>query len=266
MHADSMQWHRLTTLVGLVSLTGRIADTRPLSMLLIGRAGSGKTAMLERFHTDPPYNPHMIFGTTASSWGLSNVLKRQVPAGVTTIVASEFQTWMYRKGPVWDALLGLLLPAIEEGVHDIYNGPEKVSYHGARIGLVAAMTDDSFNHHRSEFERTGLLSRFLVVKWQRTPDIVLAARKRFNAGDTTELQKIHVDLPSGRVPIAITGKLADRCADYSFSGNSDQVQRNTNRFIALAKAHAYALGEHAVSKDSWDEFTRTFGPFFSWEG
>jgi hypothetical protein len=263
---DIVSWHRLTSLVGLVSLTGRIADTRPLSMLLIGRAGSGKTALLERYRIKPPGNRHMLFGTTASSWGLANILKSQVPAGVTTIVASEFQTWMYRKGAVWDALLGLLLPATEEGVWDIYNGPDKMSYHGARIGLIAAMTDDAFNHNRIELERTGLLSRMLVVKWQRDADDVLASRKRFNNGDTSALQKVHIDLPPGRVSVAISPRLADVVTDYSHAGNAEQTQRGTNRLIGLVKAHAWVQGSPVVTPAHWESFRETFAAFFSWEG
>lgn|SRR5574337_339592 len=248
-HDDTFRWHQLSWLVGLVSMTGRILpQRRPQSLLIIAEPGTGKNALLERFKPEHPsdlLNPHMVFGTNASAWGMEAVLTNDVPRGATHMVIPEFQSLMLRRGGVWETLLGLLLPAMDEGVGDIFVGPKRKSFGGARLGLIAGMPTDSYNEHYADLRKVGLLSRFLVVRYERDPEDVRASRHRYDCGDISDLTKIQLDLPP-EIQVDMSASMANAITDYAASVNAHEINRLTTRFQLLVRAIAHASGRSAV--------------------
>jgi hypothetical protein len=262
---DRRDWQLLSSLVGIVTVTGRIIGERPESLLIVGPSGCGKTELLRRydFRDTDPRNQHIIFAANLSAWGLSEILLQAVPRGVSHLIAPEMQTLMLRQGKVWDALAGLLLPALEEGVGDVYNGPVKKSYEGARVGLIGAITTDAYNMNRGDLRESGLLSRMLVVHWRRDPENVLRSQLRANAGDTAEIEKVHVEL-QGRIHVNISHQVADVITRYAHEVEPLNAYRAARRFRALSKAIAYLEGREAVTKEhvtQLREFARFWKPY-----
>lgn len=247
--SDRYGWQMLTALVGLAGVTGQIIGEQPESLLVVGPSGSGKTAILGRYHfpTGDPRNPHLMHTTNLSAWGLQGILKIDVPRGITHLVIPEMQTLMLRKSGVWQGLHGLLLPAMEEGVGIIRNGPENLDLGGARLGLIGAITHDSFLRNRSELMSSGFLSRVLVVYWMRSIDDVLKSQLRYSAGDKAELEPIHVEF-RGRQNVAITREADNGVIDLAHSYDAGNAYRAARRFRALAKAIAYTNGESIASR------------------
>lgn len=247
--SDRREWELLSGLIGLVTLTGRIEGERPESLLIVGPSGAGKSALLDRYHfpAGDARNPHIMRLTNLSAWGLSGALLDDVPRGATHIIVPEMQTLMLRQRGVWDNLVGLLLPAMEEGVHDIRVGPKTTSFNGARIGLIGAITDGAFNDNRGALRESGLLSRMLVVQWRRDRENILASQLRANAGDLTELTKIHVDL-KGKVSVNITRAAADAATRFAHEVEPVNPFRGARRVKALAKAVAYLAGEETATE------------------
>lgn len=245
--SDRPEWNALTWLIGLVSITGHLEGGRPHSLLIVGPPSSGKSELMLRYRPAPGEvrNSHMLFATSVTSWGLSEILLNRVPQGVTHLVAPELQTLIKRKGPVWDATVGLLLPAMEEGVTDTFQGPLRKRFHGARIGFMTAIPDEAYDVHYRELESCGLLSRMLVVRFQRTNDNVLLARKAANFGDRSELQKISVpEFPKhGKIRVALSPRLATLIDEYAASLSTKEVHRASNRFQAFTKAVAWLNNE-----------------------
>lgn len=241
---DRRDWHLLTALVGLVTVTGRIEGERPESMLIVGPSGSGKTAMLNRFHfpNGDARNPHVLPLTNLSGWGLEGVLLEDVPRGVSHIIVPEMQTLMLRQRGVWDRLAGVLLPALEEGVGNVRNGPKVVAFNGAKIGLIGAITADAYNNNLGDMRESGLLSRMLIVRWDRIREDVLKSQLRHNAGDVSELEKVHIE-SRGRVHVSITREALDDVTYYAHEVEPGNPHRGRRRLAAIAKAIAYTEGE-----------------------
>lgn len=262
---DRRAWQLLTSLVGLITVTGRIHGERPESLLIVGPSGCGKTELLRRydFSDNDPRNQHVIFAANLSAWGLSEILLNAVPRGVSHLIAPEMQTLMLRQGKVWDALAGLLLPALEEGVGDVYNGPNKKSYGGARVGLIGAITTDAFNGNRGDMRESGLLSRMLVVHWQRDSDNIFRSQIRANAGDTAELEKVHVEF-QGKINVHITRAVADAITRYAHEVEPLNAYRAARRFRALAKSVAYLAGKESATTEhvaQLREFAQFWKPY-----
>lgn len=245
---DRRDWNLLCSLIGLVTVTGRIEGERPESLLIVGPSGCGKSAMLKRFEigASDAANSHIMPLTNLSSWGLQEVLLQDVKRGVSHIFAPELQTLMLRQRGVWDNLAGMLLPALEEGVGDIRNGPKVLSFGGAQIGLVGCITVEAFNSNRGDMRESGLLQRMLTVRWDRVREDVLKSQLRFNAGDYSELEKIHINL-RGRSHVNITREAVDNLTHYAHEVEPGNPLRGTRRFRALAKAIAYVQSQDTAT-------------------
>lgn len=251
--ADRNDWERLTFLVGAIGVTGRLEGGKPQSLLVVGPPASGKSALIERYN--PPRgvaaNQHLAFATSASQWGIRKMLETMVPR-VTHLVIPEFQALTLRKSHVWDAFLGIMLPAMEEGVSDFYVGPKRESFDGARLGLIASIASRAYENQREQLEQSGFLSRMLVVYLNRTPENALQARRRFNAGDQSELRKVYVTLPNRPIRVRISPRLADAIDGYAYGIAPNEVHRVANRFQQLAKAVAWLKGDGEVTHRHWD--------------
>lgn len=245
---DRRRWHLASALIGLITVTGKLADERPESLLIVGPSGSGKTALLDRYKRSKsdPANPHIVRITNLSQWGLRNTLKEDVPRGVSHIIAPELQTLMLRTRGVWDNLTGLLLPALEEGVGEMRVGPEHLDFEGAKIGLIGAITLDAYRANKGALHDSGLLSRMLVMRWERAREDILKSQLRYNVGDDSELEQIHIEL-HGRAHVAITREALDDVTYYAHDIEPGNPLRAARRFRALAKALAHIHGENRAT-------------------
>lgn len=250
---DRDAWEKLTFLVGAASVTGRLEGSRPQSLLIVGPPASGKSALIERYKAPEgiAHNQHLAFATSASQWGVRTLLETQVPR-VTHLVVPEFQALTLRKQQVWEGFLGIMLPAMEEGVSDFYVGPKREQFKNARLGLIASIATKAFQEIQPKLTPTGFLSRMLVVYLNRTPEDALRARQCYNAGDHTELKKVYVSLPNRPIRVHLSARLADTIDNYAYGIAPQEVHRVGNRFQAFTKAVAYLKGDSEARLSHWE--------------
>lgn len=247
------EWDMMTELVSLVLTTGAIQTCGPQSLLIVGEPGSGKTALVERFSDDddPSFNGRSKLIGNLSQWGLRNFLKMEAVRGVSHIIAPEFQTLFMRRQDTWAAVEGLLLQAMAEGVGDYYNGPEAETYNKAKLGIVGCMTREAYMGIRNEFRKTGLSSRFLIVRWSRTKKQIEDAIRRKAHGDVSQLAKVNLHLPMEKKPIAIQPNVSEAIIRYCKETRSDEMNRAFDRFTALARAAAMRRGVKTATITDW---------------
>lgn len=250
---DRRRWDELSWLIGLCAASGRIADARPVSVLVVGPPGSGKTEMLHRYQAKAgeARNTMLAFASQASAWGVHGILKESVPRGVTHLVVPELQTLILRKNTVWASFIGLMLQAMEEGIGDTYNGPKKISYGNARLALIAGITTDAWYAEANELTSRGFTSRVLVCRWQRSPENTVASQLCANAGDRVEIEPITIDFPK-RATVDIPTDLANTIVHYAAETDADNQRRTAKRLITLCKVIAVIDHQDHVTREHWD--------------
>lgn len=243
----------MTELVSLVLTTGAIQNCAPQSLLIVGEPGSGKTALVERFsdEDDPSFNGHSKLVGNLSAWGLRNFLKLEAARGVTHLIVPEFQTLFMRRQDTWAAVEGLLLQAMAEGVGDYFNGPEAETYGKAKLGLVACMTRDAYMSIRMDFRKTGLGSRFLVVRWNRTRRQIEDAIRRKAKGDLSQLAKVDLKLPDVKRPVGIQENVNEAIIRYARENFGAEMNRAFDRFVGLTRAAALRRGVRTATITDW---------------
>lgn len=244
----------MTELIALTLVTGGIRECAPQSLLIVGPSGSGKTTLIERFDRsdDPSFNPTTRLMGNLSQWGLRSFLRLEAPRGVSHVLAPEMQTLFMRRPDTWAAVEGLLLQMLAEGVGDYYNGPIPESYNKIKAGMVAAMTREAWLGVRDSFRRSGLASRFLVVRWNRTKIQTQKALRKRAAGKLRALAKVDLRLPPVKVSIRCPEKVQTRILDYTNAQHgADEMNRAFERFVALTRAAAFRRGSRTATLADW---------------
>jgi len=249
---DRARWHELSWLVGLCACSARVMDARPVSMMIVGPPGCGKTELLNRYHSPQSdgHNMMLAYASQASQWGVQGVMKEAVPRGVTHLVVTELQTLLLRKNAVWLGFLGLMLQAMEEGVGDFYNGPKKLSFNSVRLGLLCAMTTDAYYQEENDMRGRGFLSRMIVVRWSRTDQNVNKSILCANEGDTDEITPLAISFPK-RAVCHVSTPVANEIAAYAFDTDKDNQRRQAKRLTTLAKVIAVLDGKDEVAQGHW---------------
>lgn len=194
MPSKRRDWDRITDVVKLVAGTGLVLDVvarervEPVSILFHGDPGTGKTTLLKRFDECPT----LIFRDDLTWMGVIDLLQQARHHAVTHVVFPEFQKLMQRKGDTWENTVGVLGQAIEDGVTDSQIGPRRVRLEGTRIGMIAAMTGDSFEENRAYFEAKGLISRLIVCQWDSTETSARKVYAKMRVGDKRDLKKVRM--------------------------------------------------------------------------
>lgn len=152
-------------LVELVLLSGHLKNERPLSMIAVADAESGKTEVLRKF----AYNDGICYLTDATAYGITKeVLPKIENGGVHHIIIPDLLKPLSRRQSTVAGLITFLNALIEEGVADISTYAQGMTYRKEhlRCGLVSAITREALMDKRHQWTSMGFLTRAIPFSYK----------------------------------------------------------------------------------------------------
>ena len=255
------EWDRGTELLSIFSMSGFLESQdsngkwrreRPQSLMLVGDPASGKTELIERFNQ----NSWLAYRSDITRRGLDPILDDAIHNRATHLVMTEFQTVFLRKMSVAGNCLTSLGQAMEEGIFIEDIGGRQRDYQGARIGLIAGLTNGSLEERRRYLRDLGMLSRAAVLFWAPPDSEIKEIMSRIDRGDRRDLEKIKLARPDRPVRVALPSTLAGQLTRFAWEMLRGQGMRLQRRLHVLAMTCAMMSGREVVKQDDVDQIMR----------
>lgn len=252
------QWESETRLVGLFVATGLLRGSQAQSLLLISPPGQGKTAMIERFSDVPSVSKI----TDLTSNGIRTVLKRDAAGAIRHFLMPEFARLYSRDQRVATQSVNLLcnLMTGDAGVEMI--GQAEFDFTGRQLGVIAAMTTDSFSQLRPVMVETGLLSRFHVIPADRTNEERQRVIRNIAFSAFADLSPIRwPELRQTAHEVSCSSRMGGMLMDWIDSTSVAADERFMSRLMVLVRACALLNRRTHVTPDDVHTLA-TFTPYF----
>lgn len=227
----------------LVLASGFLKNQRPLSLMLIGEAGLGKTEIISHF-----CGKNAFFSTDLSKFGVLNILKEN--PSITHFIIPDFIKVTQKRRSTTDDLISLLNAFTEEGLtnFNLYNFQAK--FKNRRGGIITATTSASYNQHKKNWDRIGFVSRMITCSFSYNHDTIqkimdYIEHENFSFQEKQEklsFKKIEVSTPF------FLNKQFEKISESKF--------RTQKQLQTLAKCNALINHRKEVSQEDIDEVMR----------
>lgn len=232
----------LKELIKTVLYTGYVADEKPLSVMFVGRVGSGKSEILNSFRM----NDNIAFFTDVTYMGLIKLLEENKET--RHIVIPDFLKITMKKKSTTENITSCFNAMMEEGLDKISMMGQSFDFKGKKCGLITATTKSSFAQYRTRWEAMGFLSRMLVVSYEYSNDTIeeifnyIFSREYLNNSKPVKLE-MPIRNADIKLPKNLAKKLRDKNTDF----------RGQKQLQTLAMARALLKGKFEVSEEEIKE-------------
>lgn len=241
----------LMKIVKLILLTGNLKEEKPMSLLIIGKSGIGKTELITNFDKKT-----LCSRTDLSYQGILNILGKN--KDIKHIIIPDFIKITQKKRSTSDNFISILNAGTEEGIGEIdignfhYDlrvkcGTEMKNRH---IALITATTKASFSQHKKRWESFGFVQRMLVVSYDYNDDTIEKIMNSIN-------ERIY--LSDKREKIILSNNLKINTDKKLFSQFNKKVFgnfRELKQLQTLAMANALDRRSKVVEQQDIDEIIR----------
>jgi hypothetical protein len=147
--------------------SGKIADERPVSLMLVARQESAKTECLKHFFL----TPSLKYLSDLTSRGL-NPYRQEIETGrIRHIVLLDLVRILSHGRGVSDRTIQSIASLMEEGESETSDGGGKSSWDNfPKIGVLMGITPEFFFSKRGRWRGTGFLTRFVPISFEYSKD------------------------------------------------------------------------------------------------
>lgn len=173
----------LDEIVETAIYTGHVADAIPVSVMLIGPPGAGKSKTLLKFNGEMLHRCDDL-----TSAGLHDILKEdEKEQKISHIVLSDFNAPLSHKPSTSMLLVANLLTLMADGTARIDDGRETKTLTHSPIGILTAVTTDMYSKNEYKWKVLGFKRRFLPIFYDYSEMTILRVQSIISRGRVTSL-------------------------------------------------------------------------------
>lgn len=254
------EWESERRLISLFIATGLVEKQPAESLLLVGPWGSGKSKMLETFFHLPSCRP--VSDVTLDP--LKKVVSKWVRhEGARHLIITEFDR-IFAHDPRTSARAVLLLCNLMSGDAGLELVGQSVDeLRGVQMGILAAMTSDTFHRRKREMEESGLLSRFTVIYTERSQEEDERVSRNILECNTEDLRPTNFRRLRSTSHVEYNGWAAEKIELWMQANPQLRTDaRFMSRINSMLKAAAHLNGRDVVTQQEV-EHLKLFTPYFA---
>lgn len=182
----------LDEIVETTLYTACLKDSVPISLILVGPPGSGKSKLILQYSASTLHKTNDI-----TSQGLADIVGGDPQGLVRHIIIPDFNIVVSHKPTTSNLTVASLLTLMSEGVLRLNDGRRNKEMEHPPVGILTAMTRDIYEENAGRFRKLGISRRFVPVFFNygiRTRELV---QDSIRDGETTlcQLQARDIELP-----------------------------------------------------------------------
>lgn len=268
----------LETVVDIISTTlhtAMVADTVPVSLLLVADSGTAKSKLLKMFSGDCLHHTDSF-----TSQGLFELMQRDAQQKLRWIVTVDLNPTLSRPPRTVNATVANLLTLTMDGTCRADDGRgEKLMKHRP-VGFLSAVTPEMYSRQVKKFFQLGLTRRIIPIFYEYSPETIEKLKAIVRDGQITgadfQPQKVllsrehkpHITQMDGMRIDALAGQFA---ANLGFTRGKDQYGKirwwvrkivpisPTVTLRTMAQAHAIRRKSGQVGDEEIEFLSRFIG-------
>jgi hypothetical protein len=249
---DLIETGLLKKMIECTLISPYIRDEKPISLLIVAKPESGKTAHLKIYRE----NKGVCYMTDCTAYGLTrDVMPKLVSGEMKTMMIADLITPLSRSTKTRKNFVAFLNNFIEEGIAKITTYAT-IWEKEVRGNLITAVTDAELQDGRREWAKMGFLSRFILFSYSYSMSAITKIFDNYSSkGINMSCKKIK--LPSKNIDIVLSKQIANQIDPVAMKigqmFNLYGIRAKIN-FRSLLKSLAYRNGRKEVTEEEFREF------------
>jgi hypothetical protein len=250
---DLINVEPLKKMVECALISPYIRKEKPLSLLIVAKAESGKTSIIKSYRQ----NKGVVYVSDCTAYGLTrDILPKMVSGEVKTIVIPDLITPLSKSTKTRQSFIAFLNNLIEEGVAKMTTYAT-IWDKDVKANVITAVTDEVLKDARHDWAKMGFLSRFIIFSYSYNQSTIIEILNRYSEHGL-EMKKSTFKPPSKEVNIQLPKEIADNL-DPIATRIGEQFRlygiRAKINFRCLLKCLAYRNGKkQTVTEAEFKEF------------
>jgi hypothetical protein len=174
----------LTEIVETAIFSAHLTDTIPISLILIGQSGSGKSKLIIAYNST--IGCHLTNDVT--SMGLSDLMSADIAGKIRFLIVPDFNLVLSHRSSTTTLTVANLLSLLSEGTVRVDDGRIKKEVQHIPVGILTAMTRDLYSLYARKWAILGLNRRFIPIYYEYSLETRMKIQDSIAAGKTTLLQ------------------------------------------------------------------------------
>lgn len=240
---------KVADIIKIVKLTiasGYLKNIKPLSLLMIGEVGIGKTEIITSIKSSK-----IKYITDLSYMGFLKILKENPK--ITHIIIPDFIKITHKKRATSDNLVSILNSGIEEGIGEIHlqNFDLNLKKGKKNIGIITSTTKNSYIQQRKNWSAMGFIDRFIICSYSYSDATINDIIKSINNEDYLKKAEKEEVKHKGKIEIKTKPTL-----NKKLNPLINKRFRKLKHLQAFVKCNALLRGSSIVENQDIKEISR----------